>query len=102
MKTIQTSYGTYEVTSLGRFNSEKEEVFSCQNNCPACTKRCEFGANYIENSDYGIARWLFMVSIGSLITQGKASIEGIEDEDYQFKLEVTASWDDIIESVKYQ
>lgn len=43
-----------------------------------------------------------MVSIGSLITQGKASIEGIEDEDYQFKLEVTASWDDIIESVKYQ
>lgn len=56
MKTIQTSYGTYEVTSLGRFNSEKEEVFSCQNNCPACTKRCEFGANYIENSDYGIAR----------------------------------------------
>ena len=41
-----------------------------------------------------------MVSLGALITQGKANVE-TEDEDLQFKLEVTASWDDIVESTRY-
>lgn len=56
MKTIKTTYGVYQVTSLGTFDSEKEEVYSCMNDCPNCIKRCEFGATYIASSDYGIER----------------------------------------------
>ena len=43
MMNIRTSYGTYEVTSLHEFDSEKEDVFSCQNDCESCRKTCEIG-----------------------------------------------------------
>ena len=58
-KTVKTSYGSYEV--FGEYNSsetETVEVFSCQDDCPNCSKNCGFGQHYLENSDYGIARWL--------------------------------------------
>ena len=40
-----------------------------------------------------------MMNIGELIGKGSASIEA--DEDMTFEMEVTALWDAIVESVRY-
>lgn len=48
-KTIQTNYGLYEVHSMynGRENTS---VFSCENDCPNCRTKCEFGVNMISTT----------------------------------------------------
>ena len=41
-----------------------------------------------------------MVQISDLINKGDVSIS-VENEDMEFRLAVTAEWDNIVESVKY-
>ena len=43
-----------------------------------------------------------MIQINDLINKGNINISNeTEDEDLQFRLEVTAEWNNIVESVKY-
>ena len=47
VKQIKTSYGEYEVyQNCIPVNTEKEDVFSCINDCLHCLKQCDVGLTF--------------------------------------------------------
>ena len=47
VKEIKTSYGEYEVyQNCIPVNTEKEDVFSCRNDCLHCLKQCDVGLTF--------------------------------------------------------